>query len=155
MRLTDLLEAEDPGWLRPEPPRGHLFGNLLERHIGQWKLRSAEHEAAKEGQIDAAGHLQERVEIGNRRQTAKPARQAGATTPAQHVEGIENGAVADKVEHRIELFSFSNSVRKIRPLRLDTLCAKLLQQADALTAARRGDDAHARVDRHIEGSLAE
>src|SRR5262249_56879926 len=104
---------------------------------------------------EAAGDWEERVEIGNRRQTAKPAGQAGATTPAQHVEGIENGAVADQVEHRIELFGFSNSARKIRPLRLDTLCAKLLQQGDALTAARRGDDAHARVDRHIEGSLAE
>src|SRR5262245_13790236 len=125
MRLTDLLEAENPGWLRPEPPGGHLFGNLLERNIGQWKLRSAEHRAAKLAQANAAGHLKERVEIGNRRQTAKPARQAGATTPAQHVEGIENGAVADKVQHRIELLGFSNSLRKVRPLRFDALCAKL------------------------------
>src|SRR5262249_61882263 len=82
MGLTDLPEAEDPGWLRLEPPRCHLFADLLERQIGQWELRSAEHEAAEEGQVDAAGHLQERVEIGNRRQTAEPACQAGATTSA-------------------------------------------------------------------------
>jgi hypothetical protein len=28
MGLTDLLEAENPGWLRPETPRGHLFGTF-------------------------------------------------------------------------------------------------------------------------------
>src|SRR5262249_40727344 len=115
MGLTDLLEAENPRWLRLEPPLCHLRGNLLERHIGEWELRSAEDEAAEEGEVNAAGHLQERVEIDNRRQTAQPARQAGATTPAQHVEGIENGAVTDKVQHRIELLGFSNSLRKVRP----------------------------------------
>src|SRR5690349_18764813 len=108
MRLTDLLKAEDPGWLRLETPGCHLFGNLLERHIGQWELGSTEHEAAEEGQVDAAGHLQKRVEVGNGREAPQPARKAGATTTAQHVEGIENGAVADKVEHRIELLGFSD-----------------------------------------------
>src|SRR5262249_55415429 len=46
MGLTDLLEAEHPAWLRLETPGGHLSGNLLERHIGQWKLGSAEYETA-------------------------------------------------------------------------------------------------------------
>src|SRR5262245_44529350 len=106
MGLADLLEAEHPAWLRLETPGGHLFGNLLEGHIGQWKLRSPEDETAEEGQVDAAGHLQERVEIGNRRQAAEPSGQAGATTPAQHGEGIEDRAVADEVEHRIERLGF-------------------------------------------------
>src|SRR5215467_9730918 len=155
MGLTDVLEAEDPAWLRLETSGGHLFGNLLERHIGQWELRGAEYEAAEEGQVDAAGHLCERVEIGDRRQATKPPGQAGATTPAQHVEGVENGAVADEVEHRIELLGFGNSMRKVRPLCLDALCAELLQQGDALTAAGRGDDSHARLGRHVECRLAE
>src|SRR5262249_37245335 len=67
MGLTDILEAEHPAWLRLEATGGHLFGDLLERYIGQWELRIAENEATEERQVDAAGHLRERVEIGNRR----------------------------------------------------------------------------------------
>jgi hypothetical protein len=155
MRLADFLEAKDPGRLRLETPRRHQFGDLLERHVGQWELRLAEHETAEESQVDAAGHLQERIEIGDWRQAAQPARQAGATTPAQHGEGIENGAVTDKIEHRIELLGFSDPLRKLRPLRFDAICAKLLQQGDALTAARGGDDPHACLGSHIERRLAE
>ena len=46
-------------------------------------------------------------------------------------------------------------MRKVRPLCFDALCAELLQEGDSLTAARRGDDPHARVGRHVEGSLTE
>src|SRR5262249_44926409 len=79
MRFADLLEAEDPGGLRIEAPGRHLFGDLLERHVGERELRSAEHEAAEEGQVDAAGHLEERIEVGDRRESSQPAREAGAT----------------------------------------------------------------------------
>jgi hypothetical protein len=65
-------------------------------------------------QVDAAGHLEERVEIGDWRQAAQPARQAGATTPAQHGEGIENGAVADEVEHGVNLLMPGHSRRRRR-----------------------------------------
>ena len=34
--------------------------------------------------------------------------------------------------------------------RFDALCAKLLEEGDALTATRGGDDPHARVNRHVE-----
>src|SRR5262245_18034218 len=106
--LADLLEAEDPEWAGLETPERQPLGNLPNRLIGQRKLRSTAHAAAKEGQLDTAGHLQKPVEVGYRREAAQPARQAGATAAAQHVQGIENGAVADKVEHRIELLGFSD-----------------------------------------------
>src|SRR5215468_2527979 len=66
MRLADLVEAEDPGRLCLETPSRHLCGNLLERYIRQRELRRAEHEAAEEREVDAAGYLQQRIEVGNR-----------------------------------------------------------------------------------------
>jgi hypothetical protein len=78
-----------------------------------------------------------------------------ATTPAQHGEGIEDGAVADKIEHRIELLGFSDPLGKLRSFRFDALCAELFQQGDTLTTARGRDDPYARIDRHVERSLAE
>jgi hypothetical protein len=64
------------------------------RHIRQGEARLPEHEAAEEGQVDAARHLEQRVEVGDRSETAQPPGQARATAPAQHGEGIEDGAVA-------------------------------------------------------------
>src|SRR5580692_5203188 len=77
----------------------------------------------------SARHLQERIEVLDRREAAQPTREARATTPAQHGEGIEDGAVADKIEHRVELFGFSDPLRKLRSLRFDALCAKLSSRA--------------------------
>ncbi len=99
--------------------------------------------------------MQERIEVGDRREAAQPAGQAGATTPPQHCKGIEDGAVADEIEHRVELLGLSDPLGKVRPLRFDALCAKLLEHGDTLTTARGADDPHARVDRHVERSLAE
>ena len=87
----------------------------------------AEHEAAEERQVDAARHLQQRVEVGDRREAAQPAGQAGAAAAAKHGEGIEDGAVADQVEHRVDLLGLGDPLGQVRPLDLRPLGAKLLR----------------------------
>src|SRR5215813_12766594 len=57
MRFPDVLKAKHSGWLRPKSACRHLFGDGLKRNVRERKLR---HEAAEEGQTDAACHLQER-----------------------------------------------------------------------------------------------
>jgi hypothetical protein len=98
------------------PPGRHLLRDLLQRYVGQRETRRAEHETAKEGEVDAARHLQQRVEVLDRRQPAQPTREAGAAAPAQHGEGIEDGAVADQVEHGVEAFGLGDALGKVRPL---------------------------------------
>src|SRR5262245_32530574 len=103
MRLPNVFEAEHSGRLRLVAACRHPSHDGLQRNVGKRELRSAEDEAAEEGEVDAACHLQKRVEVGDRRETTQPASQAGATTPAEHPEGIEDGAVADQVEHGIDV----------------------------------------------------
>ena len=40
VRLTNLLEAEDPGWLDVEPAGRGIRGNLLKRHVLCGQVRS-------------------------------------------------------------------------------------------------------------------
>src|SRR5215510_11657789 len=110
MRLPNVLEAEHSGWLGLVATCRHFFGDGLKRNIREGKPRRAEHETAEEGQIDAACHLQERVEVSDRGETTQPASEAGATTPAEHSEGIKDGAVADQVKHRINVLRFGDSI---------------------------------------------
>src|SRR5947208_3660681 len=60
MCFADLLEAEHPRRLCFKTTRRHLLRDFLKRHIGQRETRRAEHEAAEEGEIDTARHLEER-----------------------------------------------------------------------------------------------
>src|SRR5215510_9680639 len=110
MRFPNVLKAKHSGWLRPKSACRHFFGDGLKRNVREGKLRRAEHETSEEGQIDAACHLQERVEVSDRGETTQPASEAGATTPAEHPEGIKDGAVADQVKHRINVLRFGDSL---------------------------------------------
>jgi hypothetical protein len=89
-RLADLVETEDPHGLNVEPTGCGVRGDQSKRHVREPKARSTEHEAAEEGQIDAARRLQQRVEVVGRIETAKP----GAGTAAKRSEGAEHDAVA-------------------------------------------------------------
>src|SRR5882724_12634144 len=140
MRLPNVLKAEHSGWLRLIATFRHLFGDGLKRNVREGKPRRAEHEAAEEGQVDAACHLQERVEVGDRIETTQPASQAGATTPAQHPEGIKDGAVADEVKHCINVLCFSDAFREVGSLKLHTVCAEILKLSKALSVTRGCDD---------------
>src|SRR5262245_48752886 len=110
MGFSNLLKAEYSGWLRLVAAGRHLFGDGLKRNVRERETRRAKHEAAEKRQINSAAHLQEGVEIGDGVETTEPAGQAGATTPAQHREGIENGAVAHEIKDRIDLLRFSDTL---------------------------------------------
>src|SRR5262249_41376117 len=155
MRLTDLLELENARWLRLVSAGCDIIGDALQRDVGERKAGGSEHETAEEGQIDATRHLQERVEIGDRGEAAEPASQASTTAAAERVERSENGAVPEKVGPRIELLGPRKVLGQVAPFYLDALRAKLLERRDIVLAASGGDDAHARVDRHIDGRPAE
>src|SRR5437660_34555 len=73
VRLTDLVEAEDTNRLDVEPTGGCVLRDLLQRHVREREARRAEDETAEEGQIDAARHLQQRVEVGDRIEATQPA----------------------------------------------------------------------------------
>jgi len=60
----------------------------------------------------------QRVKVGDRRQAAQPPGQAGAAAPAEHREGIEDGTVADQVEHGVDLPGLGDPFGKVRPLDL-------------------------------------
>jgi hypothetical protein len=99
MRLADLLKLKDARWFRLVMPGGYCIGDALQRDIRERKAEGSKHEAAEEGQIDAARHLQKRVEIADRGEATGPAGKTSATTTAKHVQGIKNCAVADEVKH--------------------------------------------------------
>jgi hypothetical protein len=103
MSLTDFVEAKDPRRLGVEPASRNVLGDFLKRDVREREARCAEHEAAEEGQIDAARHLQERVEVGDGIEATEPSGKAGTAAAAKHGEGIEHDAVADQIEHGIDL----------------------------------------------------
>src|SRR5262245_58215097 len=153
MRLPNVLKAEHSEWFRLIAACRHLFGDGLKRNVREGKLRRAEHETAEEGKVDAACHLQEWVEVGDRIEAAQPTSQACATTPAQHPERIKDGAVADEVEHRINALSFSDAFREVGPLNLPPVCAEILELFKALSITRGCDDLCACFYRHAERRL--
>src|SRR3989442_2259092 len=143
MRFADLLEAKHAGGLALDPARHHLLRNSLQRHVGQREAWCAEHKTAEEREVNAAGHLQQRVKVLDRRESPQPTCEARTAASAQHGEGIEDGAVADEIEHGIELLGFCNPLRKLRPLGFVAYYAALLAQVDALQASRDGAVQHA------------
>src|SRR5262245_6329607 len=76
--FLDLIEAEGSDRLDVEPTGRGISGDLLKRHVREREARRAENEAAEEGQVDAARHLQQRVEVGDGIETAEPAGETGA-----------------------------------------------------------------------------
>src|SRR5262245_4477015 len=149
MRLPNVLKAEHSGWVRLIAPRRHLLGDGLKRNVREGKLRGAEDEAAEEGKVYAACHLQERVEVGDRIETAQPTSQTCAATTAQHPEGIEDGAVADEVKHRINALSFSDAFREIAYVNLRTVCAEPIKPFKALSISRACHDLFSCFYRHV------
>src|SRR5262245_14592962 len=65
MSVTDFVEAEDSDWLDVEPTSRGVGGDLLKRHVREREARRTEDEAAEEGQMNAARHLQQRVEVAD------------------------------------------------------------------------------------------
>src|SRR5262249_16830447 len=153
--FTDLLEAEHVGRLGLELAGRHLPRDVLQRHIGKREARRAEHKAAEEREGYATGHLQQWIEVLDRRESSQPPGEARTAPTPQHGEGIEDGAVADEIEHRIELLGFGDALGQVWPLELDASRAQLFQHSDALLAPRGGDDPRVGIHGHVDGGLTE
>jgi hypothetical protein len=76
--LADVFELKYPRRFRLVPAGRHVACNHLQRNVRQRESRRPEHEAAKERKVDAARHLQERVEVCN-----------GRRPDAQGTEGLQ------------------------------------------------------------------
>src|SRR5438445_9915146 len=146
MRFAYLLEAKHAGRLGLEPASRQWWRNCLQRNVGQREARRAEHKTTEEREVDTTRHLQQRVEVLDRREPPQPTCEARTAASAQHGKGIEDGAVADKIEHRVELFGLGDALGEIRALQLDARGAQLLHHSESLLAARGGNDSRAGID---------
>src|SRR5262249_24019127 len=86
MGFADFVKREDASRLCLEATRRHVLGNFLERDVGEREARGAEDEAAEEGQVDAAGYLQEGVKFFARPRPSDPAGEARAPAATQYGE---------------------------------------------------------------------
>jgi hypothetical protein len=66
----------------------------------------------------------------------------------------EDGAVADQVEHGIDLPGLDDPFGMVRPFDLRPDRAERLEQREPVAAASGGDDLRPGVDRHVERRLA-
>src|SRR3989442_1755821 len=106
MRFADLLEAKHARRASRCPTcRCRKLRNKWRR-----EARRAEHKTTEEREVDTTRHLQQRVEVLDRRESPQPTCEARAAASAQHGKGIEDGAVADKIEHRVELFGLGDAL---------------------------------------------
>jgi hypothetical protein len=71
------------------------------------------------------------------------------------MSSIHDRAVADEIEHRIEVLGLGQALGKARSFQLDALDAQRLQHGEALAAARGRDHPRARIDGHVDRGLAE
>ena len=132
-----------------------LPSDVLQRHVGKRKTRSAKHKAAEEGPIHPARHPQQWIEVADRVQATQPPGQAGGAVAAKHVQRVQDRAVADQVEYRIDLLCVCNMLREIAAFDLASLGAQLFQHREALAITGRRDHANSRIHRHLERGLAE
>src|SRR5262249_52792969 len=73
-----------------------LHGDVCSR-----KIRSAEDETSKEGKINAAWHLEERVEIVYRGESPEPPGEAHSSAAPKHCERVHKGRISDQVKHLV------------------------------------------------------
>src|SRR5262245_22413556 len=71
--FLDLVETEDSRRFDVEPACCGVRRDLAKRDVGEWEAWRTEHKASKECQVDAARHLQQRIEISDGIQPAQPA----------------------------------------------------------------------------------
>src|SRR5262249_7255914 len=152
--FTNVLELEHPGRLSFEPALRHVVRDLLKWDIGQGKARRAKDEAPEEGQIHAARHLQQWVEVLDRVEAAQPPRQARPTTSTEHRKGIKDGAVANEIEHRVNLLALRDVGPEVATFDFHAFGTEVPEHRERVLVWGRGDDMGAGIDRHIERGLS-
>jgi hypothetical protein len=133
----------------------HIVRNGLERHVRQGEARRPEHEAAEETEVDAARHLQQRIEVGHRTESAEEAGQARAPAPAEQGEGVQDRAVADQIEYGMDLVRLGDALGKVRPFHLGPARAEGRQRLKPVPVTGGRDDLYTGVRGQVEGSLTE
>src|SRR5262245_19606899 len=97
MRFLDLVEAEDSRWFDVESTSCSVRGDLAKRDVGEWEAWRTEHKASEECQVNPTRHLQQRVEISDRIETAQPPGETGAAAAPHHRQRVEHDRVAHQV----------------------------------------------------------
>src|SRR5882757_1675294 len=109
MSFPDVTERKDAGGVGVELAVLDLSGDVAQGYVRQRETRCAEYKAAEERQIHTAGHPQKWIEVVYGCESTQPACQARAAAPAQHIQGVEDRAVADKVEDGIDLLTLGDA----------------------------------------------
>jgi hypothetical protein len=120
--LQEIAQQVAAGRLKAKPP-GCLASRRSAKRIALWRPMSDPAGASVRPlpiwieQLDPGGVSCTTRNALARARSANLRARAAAT--AQHGAGSEDGAVADKIEHRVELFGFDDALGKIWPLQLD------------------------------------
>src|SRR5262249_18204586 len=119
------------------------------------KLRSAKYKAAKETEVNAARHLQQRVEVRDGIESTQPTAEADASVPMGNGNRIEERAITDKVEHDIHLLHFGQALGEPRTLKFHPMGPEPKKLLKARLIARGRDHLQPCVGGNIQGCLPE
>ena len=98
--------------------------------------------------------MQKRVEVRNWVEAAQPACQAGATAPAEHRQGIKDGAITNEIEHRVDLLALRDAGTEVTTFDFNSLGTQLLDHGEPVPISRCGNDMGSSIDRQIERCLS-
>ena len=116
--FPDVVEGKDAGRSGVELAVLHLFGDVAQWYVRQRETGCAEYKAAEKSQMHAAGHPQKWIEVRYGCESTQPACQARAPAAAQHIQGVEDRAVAHQVEDGIDLLGLGDARGQVRRLDL-------------------------------------
>ena len=108
-----------------------------------------EDKASKEREVHSARHLKQRVEVIHGLKTTEPSGKAHPSTSSEHPKRIHKGAVADKIEDGVDLFSFRDSFCELRAFNFDSIGTKFLQHVKSCLLPSCGNDVSADVGGNI------
>src|SRR5215467_2202521 len=123
MSLADFLETKNACGLRAVAASCRPVHNGLHGDFRKRKFPRAQHEAAKEAEMHSAWHLQQWIERAHGSKAAEESGQAKMSAPANHGEGIQQGAVANQLQHGVHAFrvKLADAARKVGRLQFDAL----------------------------------
>src|SRR5262249_36982057 len=128
---------------------------LLQRNFRYRKLRRTKHKTAEQTEVNAARHLQQRVELRYWFQSTQPASETDASVPARNCNRIEKGAIADKVEDHVHLLCFQQTLGELRAFKLRSPGSELEKLLEAGWITRGRDHIQPCVRGDIQSCLPE
>src|SRR5262249_16702729 len=126
-----------------------------QRNFRYRELRSTKYKAPKETEVNADRHLQQRVEVRDWLESTQPAGETDASVPMWNGNRIEERAIADKVEHDIDLLCFRQALGEPRLLNLHSSGSQPEEFLKACLIACSRDHIQPRVGGNVQGCLPE